>query len=167
MSPLTGHTGSVLSVCFDHTGKKLASGGGSGDHSVRLWSTESGAPIGSPLNGHSNSVMSVAWNNDGTKLASGSYDSTVRIWSVGSVGTFECQSPLTGHSRYFDCCFLLLLVFKRVVCAVNSQLYRDVSSVSFSSDGKQVASGSYDNTVKIWETSTGTCVSTLRGHSRV
>jgi len=52
-SPLTGHTGNVLSVCFDHTGKKLASGGGSGDHSVRLWSTESGAPIGSPLTVHS------------------------------------------------------------------------------------------------------------------
>jgi WD40 repeat protein len=52
----------------------------------------------STLNGHSHRVMSVAWNNDGTKLASGS-DKTVRIWSVGSAGTFECQSPLTGHSR--------------------------------------------------------------------
>jgi WD40 repeat protein len=44
-------------------------------------------------------------------------------------------------------------------------LYREVSSVSFSPDGKQVASGSYDKSVKIWETSTGTCVSTLTGHS--
>ncbi len=52
-STLSGHTGSVLSVCFDHTGKKLASGGGRGDNSVRLWCTESGAPIGSPLTGHS------------------------------------------------------------------------------------------------------------------
>jgi len=50
---VTGHTDSVLSVCFDHTGKKLASGGGSGDKSVRLWSTASGAPIASPLKGHS------------------------------------------------------------------------------------------------------------------
>ncbi len=38
-------------------------------------------------------------------------------------------------------------------------------SVCFSADGKKVASGSVDNTVKIWETSTGTCVSTLSGHS--
>ena len=50
---VTGHTGAVLSVCFDQTGKKLASGGGFGDESVRLWTTESGAPIGSPLTGHS------------------------------------------------------------------------------------------------------------------
>jgi WD40 repeat protein len=50
MCPVTGHAGCVYSVCFDHTGKKLASGA-SGDNSVRLWCTESGAPIGS-LTGH-------------------------------------------------------------------------------------------------------------------
>jgi WD40 repeat protein len=48
--------------------------------------------------GHCHFVMSVAWNNDGTKLASGSCDKTVRIWAVGSAGTFECQSTLSGHS---------------------------------------------------------------------
>jgi WD40 repeat protein len=53
LSTLTGHSDSVLSVCFDHTGKKLASGGGSGDNSVWLWSTESGEAIGPPLSGHS------------------------------------------------------------------------------------------------------------------
>ena len=44
------------------------------------------------------SVRSVAWNNDGTKLATGSDDETIRVWSVGSAGTFECQSTVTGHS---------------------------------------------------------------------
>ena len=42
---------------------------------------------------------------------------------------------------------------------------RRVRSVAWSPDGTKVASGSKDNTVKIWETSTGTCQSTLRGHS--
>ena len=45
-------------------------------------------------------VRSVSWNNDGTKLATGSDDKTVKIWAVGSAGTFECQSTLTGHSQY-------------------------------------------------------------------
>ena len=43
--------------------------------------------------------MSVTWNNDGTNLTTGSWDETVRIWSVGSAGTFECESRLKGHSR--------------------------------------------------------------------
>ena len=43
---------------------------------------------------------------------------------------------------------------------------RRVWSVAWSPDGTKVASGSEDNTVKIWETSTGTCQSTLSGHSR-
>jgi len=42
-------------------------------------------------------VISVAWSKDG-KLASGSIDSMVKIWSVGSTGTLECESMLTGHS---------------------------------------------------------------------
>lgn len=40
-----------------------------------------------------------------------------------------------------------------------------VWSVSFSGDGRFVASGSDDQSVKIWEASTGACVRTLQGHS--
>ncbi|MCV3214580.1 hypothetical protein OGM63_13835, partial [Plectonema radiosum NIES-515] len=40
-----------------------------------------------------------------------------------------------------------------------------VTSVAFSSDGKTVASGSYDNTIKIWDISTGKVIRTLTGHS--
>ena len=96
----------------------------------------------STLTGHSRSVWSVAWNNDGTKLATGSFDETVKIWAVGSGGTYECHSTLT----------------------VDSMVY----SVAFSPDGTKLASGSYDNTVRIWSVgSAGTfeCQSPLRGHS--
>ena len=87
--PVTGHIGSVLSVCFDHTGKKLASGGGPGDNSVRVWSAESGAPIGPPLNGHSDEVNGVCFSPDGSKLASCSDDRSVKIWNLI---TRECVS---------------------------------------------------------------------------
>ena len=40
-----------------------------------------------------------------------------------------------------------------------------VWSVSFSPDGTTVASGSYDETVKLWDVTTGECLQTLEGHS--
>ncbi|KAH8691808.1 NACHT and WD40 domain protein [Talaromyces proteolyticus] len=39
-----------------------------------------------------------------------------------------------------------------------------VQSVAFSRDGQMVASGSNDNTVKLWDTKTGTELQTLKGH---
>ena len=39
-----------------------------------------------------------------------------------------------------------------------------VSSVTFSPDGKLLASGSYDKTVKLWDIQSGTCIKTL-GHN--
>ena len=39
-----------------------------------------------------------------------------------------------------------------------------VRSVCFSPDGRQVASGSYDETVRLWDVETGACVRTLEEH---
>ncbi|OQA13313.1 MAG: translocation protein TolB [bacterium ADurb.Bin363] len=52
----------------------------------------------------------------------------------------ECMKTFIGHSDY-------------------------VTSVSYSPDGKYVASGSWDKTVKIWEVSSGKCIRSLEGHS--
>src|ERR1700755_2534440 len=40
-----------------------------------------------------------------------------------------------------------------------------VKSVVFSPDGSRVASGSSDNTVRVWDVQTGECQHTLEGHS--
>ena len=45
-------------------------------------------------------VTSVCFSADGNKLVSGSYDKTLKVWSVGSSGTFECESTLAGHSDW-------------------------------------------------------------------
>jgi hypothetical protein len=42
---------------------------------------------------------------------------------------------------------------------------RGVKSVSYSPDGKQIVSGSWDKTIKVWDAASGACVATLEGHS--
>jgi predicted Zn finger-like uncharacterized protein len=41
-----------------------------------------------------------------------------------------------------------------------------VSSVSFSPDGRQALSGSWDNTLRLWEVATGRCLRTFEGHAK-
>jgi WD40 repeat protein len=40
-----------------------------------------------------------------------------------------------------------------------------VNSVVFSPDGKTLATGSYDRTIKLWNASTGKCLKTFYSHS--
>lgn len=42
-----------------------------------------------------------------------------------------------------------------------------VTSVVFSPDGSRVASGSDDETIRMWDVQTGQCEHTLQGHSEV
>ena len=68
--------------------------------------------------------------------------------------------------RFFYFLFFPLISFLCLgrICADSSPLKYRVSSVAFSPDGKQVVSGSFDKTLKVWNAETGTELSTLTGH---
>ena len=73
-----------------------------------------------------------------------------------------CECPVTWYSRgyvFFPSFFLLIQMLTYHNYSVNS--------VAWSPDGKKIASGSFDGTIKIWDSQSGECESTLTGHSRL
>jgi WD40 repeat protein len=145
---LEEHTNWVWAVAFSPTlpsslppgevGEILASG--SGDHTVKLWDTRTGACFRT-LEGHTSRVWSVAFSPDGKLLASGSSDQTVKLWDVA---TGECLKTLTGHTN---------LAWTVAFSPVGNNL---------SASDYILASGSQDETIRLWNSSTGECIRTLK-----
>eukprot|EP01050_Picozoa_sp_SAG11_P000999 SAG11_NODE_39_length_21630_cov_11.188658_18_plen_2153_part_00 len=158
---LEGHSSYVNSVAFDAGGGTLASG--SWDLTVKLWDVASGECLRT-LEGHSSEVYSVAFDASGGTLASGSRDQTMKLWDIGAA-VFASQ-----QNRMVVC--LESSVHASHVHAPNVTTTFEgqsdvVSSVAFDESGGTLASGSWDQTVKLWDVASGECLRTLEGHSDV
>ena len=146
VATLEGHSAVVTSVAFSPDGRRIASG--SLDKSVRVWDINLKKCVAT-VNGHKDWVNSVAYNHDGTFIASGSNDQTIKIWQFLKKRIYNV---ITGRSYYLRC---------KITLNGHS---RGVTSVAFSPDGRRIASGSWDKSVRVWDAESGDCVATLIGH---
>lgn len=129
----TGHTEFVNSIAVSSDGEILASGGR--DNTARLWAlSPSGAPRElSVLREHGDFVYAVAISPDGKILATGSRDTNIRLFDIEDpsaarlVSTMKGdESGVAGHSSW-------------------------VLAVAFGPGGKTLASGSFDETLRVWD----------------
>jgi WD40 repeat protein len=174
----TGHTARVRSVAFSPNDDLLASG--SRDNTIKLWNVSSGALLKNIPVETSDGLYSVTFSPDGIQLASGG-DFSMNLWNIPS--GIEERSYLTNFTDIYSVIFspdgsMLISgssspdpsvkfwdLNKRtqLLPSLNGHS-RSTNSVVISFDGKIVASGSNDDTVKFWDVKNKKILRTLTHH---
>lgn len=117
----------VRSVAWSDDGKWIASAGG---NEIHIWNPEDGK-LKATLKGHTAAINSVAFSKDAKSLISGSDDSSIRLWDIEKGSELQTvNSQQLGNK---------------------AQKPPVVYHVTFSSNGKLVASVNGDGLLQIWK----------------
>lgn len=146
---LTKHSGmfaGVRDVAISPDGKKLASA--SEDYTIKLWDLNNGQEI-CTLSGHSHFVRAVFFAPNGESLVSSSDDKIIKQWNL------ETRTQIRSFSGHL----------KGVTCVAISPIALFPLTKGGTEGGYMLASGSDDNTIKLWNLPTGAEILTLNGHS--
>ncbi|MXY26644.1 T9SS type A sorting domain-containing protein [Candidatus Poribacteria bacterium] len=171
---LSGPAGDVSILVFSSDGKKLVSAMSVHEgQPIRVWNARTGKLLRT-LTGHTESVHSLTFSPDNNTLVSGGRDRTIRLWNPNTgknTRTIEYWNDSVAYSpdgrqiavaQGGDILFLNSNTGQHqrtLIRATNS-----ASSLLFSSDGSTLVSNSWDGTISLWSTRTGSRKLTIGSH---
>ena len=170
---LIKHRSTVL--CVDISKNSLLAASASFDKSVILWDAVK-KECKNVCKGHLGAVYSVAFNFDSSLVVSGSYYREIIVWETRSgfcLKKILCDDIvrscmvtlndmiLAGVGRRIYQWSLIDASFKFQINAHGSL----IKSITTTKNEKYIISGSYDRTIKIWDTKTRYLQGTLEGHN--
>ncbi|KAK5663018.1 hypothetical protein OQA88_6433 [Cercophora sp. LCS_1] len=142
---LESHRLPVTCVAFHPVFSTLASG--SDDTTIKIWDWELGE-LERTIKGHTKAVLDVDFGGPcgGTLLASCSSDLTIKLWDPSD--EYKNIRTLPGHDH--------------IVSAIR---FIPSGAAGAPASGNLLVSASKDNTLKIWDVTTGYCLKTIHGHT--
>ena len=182
-SSIPGHGEAILATQFS-PGSSSRMASGSGDHTSRIWDTETGTPL-QTLKGHTSWVLVVSWSPNAKVIATGSMDNTVRLWDAETGRPLG--QPLKGHTKWVrsiawepyhrqvlgrprlasaskDATVRIWDVATQRIDIVLSGHKSSVSCVRWGGIGR-IYTSSQDKTIKVWDSQTGSLLDTLTSHA--
>jgi WD40 repeat protein len=161
----------ILGIAFSPDDNMLACG--FQDGSIRVWDVQTSNLVQS-FEGHEKGVPSVAFSSCGTMVVSGSRDKTARIWNMSSD---RCKCVLEGHLDWVvavcwcgtdrvisgseDASVRVWDVSSQTCLMILHGHAKGVTSVASSYDSCLIASGSSDETVKVYDPRGGDVLQTI------
>ena len=176
------HESEVECVTFSPDAKYIATGGE--DFMVRIWTTEDGEEI--KVLEHPSALDGIAWSHNGKILAAGTEDGDLYLWNaetynqigklnVGStINSIQftrdnskilvggnVQTPLADGSNNYNGFAKLVEITNLKVLVNYTGFEASVKSTRMTRDEKYVATGGFDNKVRLFELETGKLVKTF------